>query len=556
MRIVLILFCFFLFNSFLSQEKYWIYLTDKDGVEFNPHSYFDQKAINRRIKNKVPLNHITDRPLRTDYQNKIARIADSVCGHTRWFNAIACKLTPQQFLEIQNLNFVKEVTPMITETVFADGNSYKELHKGEQGLLEGQIASMHGKEFTKKGLTGKGIRICIIDAGFPEVNTSSIYKHIRDNNRILKTWDFKKNKPDVYKYNSHGTKVLSCIAGKTDGVFIGLAIDSEFLLARTERILYEGDAEEEDWLMAIEWADKNGADIVNSSLGYTSARHFIEDMDGKTCIISKAGNLAARKGILVINAAGNDGDGNWKYIGAPADADSVLSIGGINPWTGLHTAFSSYGPTADHRLKPNLSAFGHVIGYGPGVGVHETQGTSFSSPLVAGFAACAWQSDTTLTNMELFKKLEESANLHPYFDYAHGYGVPQATYFTDPLNGTEERETFTIDENESFIQITIKDEHFTIEDKIVFDYFPYTFNKLNLIPWLHFQDTYSTSDSNIKKGAPGYFYYHIENDAGYLDEYFVLSVYEKAVLRIRKSENMGKKYRFHYKGTSKTITLE
>ena len=556
MRIVLILFCFFLFNSFLSQEKYWIYLTDKDGVEFNPHSYFDQKAINRRIKNKVPLNHITDRPLRTDYQNKIARIADSVCGHTRWFNAIACKLTPQQFLEIQNLNFVKEVTPMITETVFADGNSYKELHKGEQGLLEGQIASMHGKEFTKKGLTGKGIRICIIDAGFPDVNTSSIYKHIRDNNRILKTWDFKKNKPDVYKYNSHGTKVLSCIAGKTDGVFIGLAIDSEFLLARTERILYEGDAEEEDWLMAIEWADKNGADIVNSSLGYTSARHFIEDMDGKTCIISKAGNLAARKGILVINAAGNDGDGNWKYIGAPADADSVLSIGGINPWTGLHTAFSSYGPTADHRLKPNLSAFGHVIGYGPGVGVHETQGTSFSSPLVAGFAACAWQSDTTLTNMELFKKLEESANLHPYFDYAHGYGVPQATYFTDPLNGTEERETFTIDENESFIQITIKDEHFTIEDKIVFDYFPYTFNKLNLIPWLHFQDTYSTSDSNIKKGAPGYFYYHIENDAGYLDEYFVLSVYEKAVLRIRKSENMGKKYRFHYKGTSKTITLE
>ena len=441
MRIVLILFSFLLFNSYFSQEKYWVYLTDKEGVEFNPHTYFDQKAINRRIKNNVPLNHFTDRPVRTDYQNKIASIADSICGHTRWFNAIACKLTPQQFLEIQNLNFVKEVTPMITETVFADGNSYKELHKGEQGLLEGQIASMHGKEFTKKGLTGKGIRICIIDAGLPDVNTSSIYKHIRDNNRILKTWDFKKNKPDVYKYNSHGTKVLSCIAGKTDGVFIGLAIDSEFLLARTERILYEGDAEEEDWLMAIEWADKNGADIVNSSLGYTSARHFIEDMDGKTCIISKAGNLAARKGILVINAAGNDGDGNWKYIGAPADADSVLSIGGINPWTGLHTAFSSYGPTADHRLKPNLSAFGHVIGYGPGVGVHETQGTSFSSPLVAGFAACAWQSDTTLTNMELFKKLEESANLHPYFDYAHGYGVPQATYFTDPLNGTEERET-------------------------------------------------------------------------------------------------------------------
>ena len=274
MRIVLVLFSFLLFNACFSQEKYWVYLTDKEGVEFNPHTYFDQKAINRRIKNNVPLNHFTDRPLRTDYQDKIAGIAESICGHTRWFNAIACKLTPQQFIEIQNLNFVKEVAPMITETVFADGNSYKELHKGEQGLLEGQIASMQGKEFTKKGLTGKGIRICIIDAGFPDVNTSSIYQHIRDNNRIIKTWDFKKNKPDIYKYSSHGSTVLSCLAGKTDGVFIGLAIDSEFLLARTERILYEGDSEEEDWLMAIEWADKNGADIVNSSLGLHFSKAF------------------------------------------------------------------------------------------------------------------------------------------------------------------------------------------------------------------------------------------------------------------------------------------
>ncbi|MDG2226818.1 MAG: S8 family serine peptidase [Flavobacteriales bacterium] len=556
MRIVLILFSFLLFNANFSQEKYWVYLTDKEGVEFNPHTYFDQKAINRRIKNNVPLNHITDRPLRTDYQKKITSIAESICGDTRWFNAIACKLTPQQLIEIRKLTFVKEVAAMSTSTVFADGNDYKELHKGEYDLLEGQIASMHGKQFTKNGLTGKGIRICIIDAGFPNVNTSSIYKHIRDNNRILKTWDFKKNKPDIYRYSSHGSTVLSCIAGKRNEIFIGLAIDSEFLLARTERIMYEGDSEEEDWLMAIEWADKNGADIVNSSLGYTSARHFIEDMNGETCIISKAGNLAARKGMLVINAAGNDGDGNWKYIGAPADADSVLSVGGINPWTGLHTAFSSYGPTADHRLKPNLSAFGHVMGYSPGVGVHETQGTSFSSPLVAGFAACAWQSDTSLTNMQLFKKLEESANLHPYFDYAHGYGIPQATYFTEALGEMEEMETFTIDESESLIQILIKDDYFTIEDKIVFDYFPYPFKKLYLIPWLHLQDSYSTLDSNIKKSGAGYFYYHIENDAGYLDEYFVLSVYEKSILRIRKSENIGKTYRFHYKGTSKTITIE
>jgi len=556
MRIVLILFSLFLLNSFYSQEKYWVYLTDKDGVEFNPHSYFDQKAIDRRIKNNIPLNHITDRPLRKDYQNIIANNVDSVFGHTRWFNAIACKLSSQQLTAIQQFPFVKKVVPMITKTVLASGHHYSDLHKGEKGLLEGQIASMQGKKFSENGLTGKGIRICIIDAGFPDVNTSPIYKHIRDNNRILKTWDFKKNKPDVYKFNSHGATVLSCIAGKIDGIYIGLAIDAEFLLARTERIMYEGDAEEEDWLMAIEWADKNGADIVNSSLGYTTARHFLEEMDGETCIISKAGNMAARKGMLVVNAAGNDGSGSWKYVGAPADADSVLTIGGINPWTGLHTAFSSYGPTADHRLKPNISAFGHVMGYGPGLGVHETQGTSFSSPLVAGFAACAWQSDTTLTNMELFKKLEESANLYPYFDYAHGFGIPQATYFSSEQLDEGEKETFRIEEDENYIKLIIDDASFTIEDEIVYDYYPATFKRLKFIPWLHLQDTYGSMDSNIKKDESGYFYYHIENKKGYLDEYFVLSVYEKEILTLSKREHSGKTFRFHYKGTSKTIVIE
>ena len=229
-------------------------------------------------------------------------------------------------------------------------------------MLEAQITSLEGHLFDSL-YTGKGIRICIIDAGFPEVDESQLFEHIRNNNRIIKTWDFKKNKPDVYRYNSHGTSVLSCIAGVYNGKKVGMATDAEFLLARTERVTYEGIAEEEDWLEAVEWADKNGADIINSSLGYTKAAHFLEDMDGNTTIISRAANLAARKGILVVNAAGNEGRSEWKYVAAPGDADSALTVGGINPWTGLHTSFSSYGPNARHHLKPNVSAFGHALGY-------------------------------------------------------------------------------------------------------------------------------------------------------------------------------------------------
>lgn len=553
MRIVLFLIISSSFFGASAQDKYWVYLSDKEGVEFDPFSYFDKKALNRRDKLHLSYNHYSDRPIRIDYSQKINSIADSITGHSRWFNAIACRLTSEQLNTIQALPFVVKVDKMATKQTIS-GTTYDGLHGGEKDLLKGQISWMQGEKFAENGITGKGIRICIIDAGFPEVNTSPIFKHIRDNNRIIKTWDFKKNNPNVYKYNSHGSTVLSCISGMVDGEKIGMATDAEFLLARTERTMYEGEAEEEDWMMAIEWADKNGADIINSSLGYTTARHFKEEMDGKTCIITKAGNLAAKKGMLVVNSAGNDGDGYWKYVGAPADADSVLSVGGINPWTGLHTSFSSYGPTADHRMKPNVSAFGHVIGFGAEIGLHETQGTSFSSPLVAGFAACVLQNDSTLTAMEIFKQMEKSSYLFPYYDYAHGYGIPQASYFLDS-SAKENQETFIIEETDFVINIMIKNDFFSLEDQMNLDYYPGVFNQLNYISWIHLGDVFSSTDSNIKQKRPDFFYYHIENELGYLDEYYTLSVYQKNILSVSKRDHKGKIIRFYYKGFTKEIKL-
>lgn len=236
---------------------------------------------------------------------------------------------------------------------------------------------------------------------------------------------------------------MSCIAGKTKNYQIGLATGAEFLLARTESYT-EFFSEEENWLMAAEWADKNGVDIINSSLGYTGPRYLPENMDGKTAFVSKAAQLAVDKGILVVSSAGNEGTGKWKRIAAPGDATGVLTVGGIDPYTGIHSNFSSFGPSWDKRLKPEVCAYGTAI-VSSRTGLVISEGTSFSSPLVAGFAACLKQRYPLLKNTELKELICRSGDLWPYFDYAHGYGVPQPYFlFKDTI---ENKPTLSIIED-------------------------------------------------------------------------------------------------------------
>jgi len=536
-----------------AQQKYWVVLSDKEGVSFNPETYFHPKAIERRLKHNIPLVEETDKPLRADYIQIISTLTDTISGQSRWLNALACIVSSDtQLQSIKNLPFVKEIRPMTSRTYLAE--TPKRNKDGKDMLLEQQIKWLQGGKFKKANLTGKGVRICIIDAGFPEVDESKLFEHIMDRNGIVNTWDFHKNKADVFKFHTHGSMVLSCIAGLKDDQQIGLATDADFLLARTELIFKEGLSEEEDWLMAVEWADKNGADIINSSLGYTTSLYFKEDMDGKTSFITRAGNIAAHKGILVVNAAGNEGDGTWKYIAAPADADSVLTIGGINPWTGIHTSFSSYGPTSDKRMKPNVSAFGHVMAFSKFSDLEETQGTSFASPLIAGFAACVLQQDSTLTAMDLFSEIEKSGNLYPYYDYAHGYGVPQAGYFTDTMKLDQIDVTFSFDQEEDVLKVIIADNIFSINDEVVVNYDSFFYNGLKP-KRLHIGDMYVSGDSNPKLQQPNYIYYHIVNSDDYLREYSVVAPIQKDVLKIDISKYEGETLQVWYKGYYNSIVI-
>jgi len=503
-----------------SQNKYWVFFTDKQGVTFDPYTYFDQKAIERRLQHNITLYDSSDFPLNEDYVKKLMSYADSLSQESRWFNAVAVYVCPEQIENISRLPFVHSVEPITSNCMIASADEAKRNLKIDEDLLKKQLDRMQGAQFTNNQLNGKGIRIAVFDAGFPSVNTHEAFEHIRAGNRIIKTWDFVKKREYVYDYSSHGTMTLSCIAGIYKDIPIGLATEAEFLLARTEMSAREPFSEEQNWLAAAEWADKNGAHIISSSLGYVKERYFPKDMNGKKSLVTRAANMAASKGMLVVNSAGNEGTSVWKIIGAPADADSVLSIGGYDPYSDYHISFPSYGPTADKRLKPNVCAFGTAF-VADKASFTTADGTSFSCPLVAGFAACAWQSNRSLSNMQLFKELEKSADLYPYFDYAHGYGIPQADYFIN--KGTQlNEEKFSTEVNDNVLEVKIN----------------------------NFIETDILSDENYKEKL---LFYNIQKPDGTLHKYYVISVYSEKPLTIDLSNiEKGNRINISYEGYFKT----
>ena len=445
-----------------AQSCWWVFLTDKQGCTFDPYTYFDDKAIERYRLNHADLWDSTNYPLNEKYVQGVCALATEEVGQSRWFNAVAVMATAEQAAAIGELPYVRSVQRIEGEARISryDEDTNRRLPdsvKYKAGMTK-QLLRMQGELFREKGIDGRGIRIAVFDAGFPRVNSHTAFQHLRDSNRIVATWNFTRKKADVYGWSEHGTEVLSCITGVIDTMQLGLATGSEFLLAKTMDRKRSSNRNEACWILAVEWADKNGADIISSSVGYGYGYYSVKQMDG-TSNMAKAANMAARKGILVCQAAANLGDEDaWKTIVTPADADSVLTVGGIDGQLDIyeHARFSSYGPTADGRLKPNVCNFAYVYC------AHTTSdsaynsyvwGTSFSTPLTAGFCACAWQLRRDLTAMQLKAEVERSADLYPYYDYALGYGVPQASWFTEETR-KEKEPTFVLKDSAQYIVFT------------------------------------------------------------------------------------------------------
>jgi subtilisin family serine protease len=432
---------FFLLLSFsfgstnIAFGQQWGYVVFKDkGIHDNSfQNNFSAAAIERRFLQNISWDE-RDVPVSEEYISLVEAYSDSTFGTSRWLNALVIRTSEEKWKAIAELPFVQETewleaNSMLTAELPITTFIASKTSEFETSEAQHQLDLLEPNQFTERELFGKNTIIAVLDAGFTDADNVDHLSHLFLNNKILGTKDFLKKAESVYSHSEHGTEVLTYLAGKNDSVQFGLATEATYLLARvTPNMGFFRFLNDIQWIQALEWADEKGASLVNSSLSFTNQLYVRKDLNGRTCKISIAANTAMDKGILVVNAAGNELQNSWEIIGAPADAERILTVGSVDPKTGYVSNFSSVGPTADGRLKPDVCAPGELL-YPDDSKYTQIQGTSIATPLVCGFAACVRQLHPEWNTEKLWSEIRKSGSLFPYFDYAHGFGIPRASYF-------------------------------------------------------------------------------------------------------------------------------
>lgn len=406
-------------------ELYMVFFDEKPAEVFDPFAYLDPRAIERRAAQGLPICDWYDLPLNESYVSSISGRVDSLRYSLRWFNAVSVAATSAQIKDIQKLPFVREVHPLGgPQTALAEGSTPLLADRNLDTLLSMQRDLMHLDTLLHMGLTGRGVRVAVFDAGFQEADVHPSLQPTFLANKVIATKNFYSPRAStVYHHSRHGTQVMSCIAGYYEDRQIGAAPDVEFLLARVEHKWWEFSREEDHWLAAAEWADRMGASLINASLTYVRDNYGYVGATGRMPLVSKAAKIATEKGMLVINSMGNDGLDRYPHIGAPAEVAEVLSVGGSLPMLREKIPFSTPGPNPDGLVKPDISAPGFVVGADKYERYSELAGTSFAAPMVTGVAACLLQQDPTLSPSELHSRLRQGGHYFPYYDYDLGYGV-------------------------------------------------------------------------------------------------------------------------------------
>lgn len=423
--------------------KYFVKFKNKNGTPYSvsvPSAYLSSQAINRRAQYAVPIDQ-TDLPVTPSYVSQIAAVPNvTVRYSSKWLNGVMIITSSTAAINtINSFSFVlsstpansvkpmvpSEENPVITASAKEAAQTFSFNYGGSywQNKQLG-VDCLHGQ-----GFRGQGMTIAVLDDGFNNVNANPVFDSLRNRGGILGTQDFVTGGQMVYEDDQHGAMVLSCMAAIKPGVIMGSAPRANYWLLRTEDANTETPSEEYNWVRGAEYADSAGADILTTSLGYTtfdnsSENHTLTDLNGKTAPMSIAATMAARKGLFVLNAAGNGGGSSWALIGIPADADSICTVGAIDSLSNV-AGFSSTGPTADGRIKPDLVArgVGSWISF-PNGSCGGLNGTSFATPILAGAVACFWQAHKAWNNIKILDTLRKTASNASSPNNQRGWGTP------------------------------------------------------------------------------------------------------------------------------------
>jgi hypothetical protein len=446
---------FFVISGFSQQipQKYFIAFTDKNGTPYsinNPQAFLTQRAIDRRAAQGIPIIE-EDLPVNPAYVTAVAALGVQVFTRCKWFNGITVLVNDTAVLpSIRTLSFVQSVTRVtsynskkseggdgkfrLEEELRKTGGTHSTSSPGsiqsyDYGPSHGQIHLLNGDILHNMGYRGQGKVIAVLDAGFQNADVTPVFDSLRANNQILGTRDFVNPGGNVYQEHWHGGAVLSTMGGNIPGQLIGTAPKASYWLIRTEDAATENIVEEYNWVVGAEMADSVGADVINSSLGYSTfdndwMDHTCADMNGYTNPSTRGANTAANKGIALSISAGNEGGTSWTCVSSPSDALYALSIAATDS-SGNRAYFSSTGIDTGNYVKPNIASDGWnawvaypdgTLGYG--------SGTSFASPINAGMMACLWQAEPDVNQSQLQLAIERSASQYTHPDSLLGYGIP------------------------------------------------------------------------------------------------------------------------------------
>lgn len=443
--------------SFSQEEDAIVYFTNKPNAQFylnNPLEMLTQRALDRRTAQGIALN-INDAPIEQTYVDQIvAAPGITLKAKSKWLNCVHVRGTETDINALTQLSFVQSIK-------FADDNlnaqgrqsgnkgskiqekaaTLQTLHLVNKNLdvaelynygnSQNQIQMLNGHLLHQANYTGTGKIIAVLDSGFINVNTTAPFQRLFDNNLILGGYNYVSQSNNVYALHNHGTMTLSCMGGYVDGELVGTAPNAQYYLFVTEDVSEENPVEESYWVEAAEEADRLGADIISTSLGYyaydnPNYSHTYSDFTGDEAFASKGANIAFSKGMIVVASAGNSGANPepMNHVGVPAEATNVLSVGAVR-FDETYATFSSIGPSFDNRIKPDVMAKGQAAVIANTSGTIQTaNGTSFSCPIMAGMIASFWQAVPNLTNQQIVDFVKQSADRFNNPNAQFGYGIP------------------------------------------------------------------------------------------------------------------------------------